>query len=118
MPTDEQLAADIEAVKRGIVTDVEKAKTKIGQWIATTFPPMLGIPVTIALLQFAIETQLTLTGDEDHSRKLINHIFNDVVRFFDDDPAPCHNHAMPRMTTNRPRQRHLKPIRRTQKFAA
>jgi hypothetical protein len=80
MPTDEQLAADIEAVKRGIVTDVEKAKTKIGQWVATTFPPVLGIPVTIALLQFAIETQLTITGDEKHSRKLINHIFNDVAR--------------------------------------
>lgn len=84
MPTEkqvEQLAAALDIdIKRTIAADVDDAKSKIGEWVATTFPPARGVCVAIALLQFAIETQLTMTGDEEHSRKLINHIFNDIAR--------------------------------------
>jgi hypothetical protein len=74
MPTDPQLDTQSEGSRATLPLMFSKPKP-IEQWIAETFPPARKVAVTIALLQIAIETQLTITDDEEHLLRRIHCIF-------------------------------------------
>jgi hypothetical protein len=82
MPTGPQLedAARNEDIQRRIPAEVRQARTRIEQWITATFPPARNIAVTIALLEIAIEWQLSITDDHEHLLRRIHSIFADAVQ--------------------------------------
>jgi hypothetical protein len=63
-----------------ILAEAARAKPQIQQWLVKTFPPNQCCAASLALLQVAIETQLTLLNqDEDHALRIIHRIFDDVT---------------------------------------
>jgi hypothetical protein len=82
MPTGPQPedAARNEDIQRRIPAEVRQARTRIEHWITATFPPARNVAVTIALLEIAIEWQLSITDDHEHLLRRIHSIFADAVQ--------------------------------------
>jgi hypothetical protein len=64
-----------EAIKRAARARIDQIKKQLFRWIGQNTTPADAMPMTVALLEIAIEGHLVITENEDDTLDLITKIF-------------------------------------------
>jgi hypothetical protein len=76
-PTPDELHR--EAIKRDVRARADHIKKQLFRWIRQNASPADAIPVTIALLEIAIEGHLVITDNENDTLEFVTKIFQRVA---------------------------------------
>jgi hypothetical protein len=79
MSTDAELAANIETIKHGVRSRADHLKKHLFRCIRQNATAADAIPITIALLEIAIEGHLIVTENENDTLEFITNIFHRVA---------------------------------------